>query len=84
MRTSAQRDKLSKPVDALGDGDLKVVDASRRAFEGSLSDHGQLSTKRLVLAAYDAMRTAAAIGATYRSPLDAPPGRGARHVGGPS
>lgn len=43
-------------------------------------DHGEFRTKRLVLAAYDAMANAAATGAPFRSPLDPPPGEGPRHL----
>ena len=42
-------------------------------------DHGEFRTKRLVLAAYDAMTTAAVTGVPYSSPLDPPPGEGPRH-----
>jgi len=42
-------------------------------------DHGEFRTKRLVLAAYDAMTTAAVTGMPYSSPLDPPPGEGPRH-----
>ena len=42
-------------------------------------DHGEFRTKRLVLAAYDAMTEAAATGVPYESPLDPPPGEGPRH-----
>ena len=42
-------------------------------------DHGEFRTKRLVLAAYDAMTTAAATGVPFVSPLDPPPGHGPRH-----
>lgn len=42
-------------------------------------DHGEFRTKRLILAAYDAMSAAAARGAAYVSPLDPPPGEGPRH-----
>lgn len=42
-------------------------------------DHGEFRTKRLVLAAYDAMAIAARAGVPYTSPLDPPPGQGPRH-----
>ncbi len=42
-------------------------------------DHGEFRTKRLVLAAYDAMTVAAASGTPFVSPLDPPPGSGPRH-----
>jgi hypothetical protein len=42
-------------------------------------DHGEFRTKRLVLAAYDAMTTAATTGVPFVSPLDPPPGKGPRH-----
>jgi hypothetical protein len=45
-------------------------------------DHGEFRTKRLVLAAYDAMAEAAASGVPFRSPLDPPPGEGPRNPGG--
>jgi hypothetical protein len=43
-------------------------------------DQGEFRTKRLVLAAYDAMTKAAATGVPFRSPLDPPPGEGPRHT----
>lgn len=43
-------------------------------------DCGEFRTKRLVLAAYDAMTGAAETGAPYTSPLDPPPGSGPRHA----
>ena len=43
-------------------------------------DHGEFRTKRLVLAAYDAMTRAATTGVPYQSPLDPPPGQGHRHT----
>ncbi|QIG46067.1 N-6 DNA methylase [Nocardioides anomalus] len=42
-------------------------------------DHGEFRTKRLVLAAYDAMATAAETGVPFTTPLDPPPGEGPRH-----
>jgi hypothetical protein len=42
-------------------------------------DLGEFRTKRLVLAAYDAMTTAAETGVPFVSPLDPPPGHGPRH-----
>jgi hypothetical protein len=42
-------------------------------------DLGEFRTKRLVLAAYDAMAEAAATGAPFVSVLDPPPGHGPRH-----
>jgi hypothetical protein len=42
-------------------------------------DHGEFRTKRLALAAYDAMTAAAATGVPYASPLDPPAGQGPRH-----
>jgi hypothetical protein len=42
-------------------------------------DHGEFRTKRLVLAAYDAMTEAARTGVPFFSPLDPPPGQGPRH-----
>jgi hypothetical protein len=47
-------------------------------------DHGEFRTKRLVLAEYDAMATAAESGLPYNSPLDPPPGQGPRHAGSSS
>jgi len=42
-------------------------------------DHGEFRTKRLVLAAYDAMAHAAETDIPFISPLDPPPGHGPRH-----
>lgn len=42
-------------------------------------DLGEYRTKRLVLAAYDALAEAAATGVPFVSPLDPPPGDGPRH-----
>ena len=42
-------------------------------------DHSEFRTKRLVLAAYDAMTSAVATGVAFVSPLDPPPGEGPRH-----
>ncbi len=42
-------------------------------------DLGEYRTKRLVLAAYDALADAAATGVPFVSPLDPPPGDGPRH-----
>lgn len=42
-------------------------------------DYGEFRTERLVLAAYDAMTTAAKTGVPFVSPLDPPPGEGPRH-----
>ena len=42
-------------------------------------DYGELRTKRLVLATYDAMTTAAAIAMPSVSPLDPRLGHGLRH-----
>lgn len=42
-------------------------------------DFGEFRTKRLVLTEYDAMTEAARTGASYRSPLERPPGEGPRH-----
>lgn len=42
-------------------------------------DLGEYRTRRLVLAAYDAMAEAAATGTTFISPLTPPPGDGPRH-----
>ncbi|WP_409484298.1 Eco57I restriction-modification methylase domain-containing protein [Arsenicicoccus dermatophilus] len=42
-------------------------------------EFGEFRTKRLVLAAYDAMAQAAETGVPFVSPLDPPPGRGPRH-----
>lgn len=42
-------------------------------------DHGEFRTKRLILAAYDAIAAAASAGTTYVTPLDPPPGQGPRH-----
>ena len=36
-------------------------------------DHGEFRTKRLVLAAYDAMATAKSVGTAYQTPLSPPP-----------
>jgi hypothetical protein len=46
-------------------------------------DHGECRTKRLVLAAYDAMTEAARTGVAFVSPLDPPPGEGPRHPEAP-
>ncbi|ABL79356.1 MULTISPECIES: N-6 DNA methylase [unclassified Nocardioides] len=43
-------------------------------------DHGEFRTKRLVLAAYDAMAAAAESGVPFVSPLDPAPGEGPRHL----
>ena len=43
-------------------------------------DHGEFRTKRLVLAAYDAMAEAAKTRVPFVSPLDPPPGHGPRHL----
>lgn len=40
---------------------------------------GEFLTKRVILEAYDAMLQAVSSGVPYRSPLDPPPGEGARH-----
>jgi hypothetical protein len=45
-------------------------------------DQGEFRTKRLVLAAYDAMAHATATGVPFHSPLDPPPGEGPRHTRG--
>lgn len=42
-------------------------------------DFGEFRTKRLVLAAYDAMAKSEATGVPFVSPLDPPPGHGPRH-----
>jgi hypothetical protein len=42
-------------------------------------DFGEFRTRRLVLAAYDAMTAAAETGVPFVSPLDPPPGEGPRH-----
>lgn len=42
-------------------------------------DLDEFRTRRLVLAAYDAMASAAATGVPFHSPLDPPPGEGPRH-----
>ena len=42
-------------------------------------DHGEFRTKRLVLAAYDAMAQAAATGVSFTSPLEPHPGHGPRN-----
>jgi hypothetical protein len=42
-------------------------------------DLGEFRTKRLVLAAYDAMTDATSTGVPFVSPLDPPPGHGPRH-----
>lgn len=42
-------------------------------------DYGEFRTKRLVLAAYDAMAQAAETGVPFVSPLDPPSGQGPRH-----
>lgn len=42
-------------------------------------ERGEFRTKRLILAAYDAMAAAASAGTTYVTPLDPPPGEGPRH-----
>jgi hypothetical protein len=47
-------------------------------------DVGEFRTKRLVLAAYDAMAEAATSGVPFVSPLDPPPGHGPRHPENPA
>jgi hypothetical protein len=42
-------------------------------------DHGEFRTKRLVLAAYDAMAAAARTGTPYQTSVDPAPGSGPRH-----
>jgi hypothetical protein len=56
-----------------------VLDSFPVVRKNEERDHGEFRTKRLVLAAYDAMASAAATGAPFRSPLDPPPGEGPRH-----
>jgi len=47
-------------------------------------DQREFRTKRLVLAEYDAMATAAESGVPYMSPLNPPPGQGPQHAGSSS
>ncbi|MDZ5661395.1 N-6 DNA methylase [Nocardioides sp. S-58] len=56
-----------------------VLDAFPVVRKNEERDLGEFRTKRLVLEAYDAMTTAAQTGVPYTSPLDPPPGQGARH-----
>ncbi|WP_029433145.1 N-6 DNA methylase [Blastococcus sp. URHD0036] len=56
-----------------------VLDSFLVLRKYELRDHGEFRTKRLVLAAYDAMMEAARTGVPFVSPLDPPPGHGPRH-----
>lgn len=82
-----RRDRLTAELDAamLHAYGLNAADAEHvldsfsvlRNFEER--EYGEFRTKRLVLATYDAMATAAESGVPFVSPLDPPPGHGPRH-----
>ncbi|MCK5927601.1 MAG: N-6 DNA methylase [Nocardioides sp.] len=56
-----------------------VLDSFPVVRKNEERDLGEYRTRRLVLAAYDAMTEAAASGKPFSSPLDPPPGQGPRH-----
>ena len=56
-----------------------VLDSFPIVRKNEERDLGEYRTKRLVLAAYDALADAAAAGVPFASPLDPPPGDGPRH-----
>lgn len=56
-----------------------VLDSSFVVRKNEERELGEYRTKRLVLAAYDAMARAAESGEPFVSPLDPPPGEGPRH-----
>jgi len=56
-----------------------VLDSFYGVRKNEERDLGEFRTKRLVLAAYDAMTTAAETGVPFVSPMDPPPGEGPRH-----
>ncbi len=82
-----RRDQLKAELDAaafhlygLGREDVEhVLDAFPIVRRYEERDLGEFRTKRLVLAAYDAMTQAAQTGVPFVSPLDPPPGHGPRH-----
>ncbi|MGW5365991.1 Eco57I restriction-modification methylase domain-containing protein [Actinopolymorpha pittospori] len=83
-----RRDQLAAELDAamlhlygLGRTDAEhVLDSFPVVRKNQERDHGEFRTKRLVLAAYDAMIDAAKTGVPFTSPLDPPPGQGPRHT----
>ncbi len=58
---------------------MHVLDSFETLARIEDRDHGEFRTKRLVLAAYDAMSEAALTGEPFVSPLDPPPGYAPRH-----
>lgn len=83
-----RRDQIRAEIDAAmfhmyevdRDDTAHVLDSFSALRRHDERDHGEFRTKRLVLAAYDAMAKAAATGVAFRSPLDPPPGQGPRHT----
>ena len=57
-----------------------VLDSFFVVRKYEMRDHGEFRTRRLVLAAYDALAEAIRTGTAYRTPLDPPPGQGPRHL----
>lgn len=53
-----------------------VMDSFPVIRKYDVRDYGEFRTKRLVLAAFDAMTQAAGTGVPFASPLDPPPGHG--------
>lgn len=82
-----RREQLRAELDAamlhlyvLGRDDAEhVLDSFFVICKNEERDHGEFRTKRLVLAAFDAMTTAAETGIPFVSLLDPPPGQGPRH-----
>jgi hypothetical protein len=82
-----RRDQLRAELDAAmlhlygleRDDAAHVLDSFPVVRKYDERDYGEFRTKRLVLAAYDAMTTAAKTGVPFVSPLDPPPGDGPRH-----
>jgi hypothetical protein len=87
-----RRAQLRAELDALffrlyGIDDRDDVDYILETFQtetgglkhNEIRDHGEYRTKRLVLAEYDRMAAADAVGVPYESPLTPPPGEGPRH-----
>lgn len=85
--TPERRDHLKAELDAAmfhlygldRDDTEHVLDSFFVVRKYEERDHGEFRTKRLVLAAYDAMARAAETGIPFTSPLDPPPGHGPRH-----
>lgn len=83
----ARRDQLRAELDAAmlhvygleRDDAVHVLDSFIVLHKYEERDYGEFRTKRLVLAAYDAMTTAAKTGVPFASPLDPPAGEGPRH-----